>query len=106
MNTENNEIVRGDYKLDKIMNNHSTNNIIDIKVKSTKVDPKPIFESMIDAFQNCKRIQRIMLAIWNSKSSLKFENVSEHDVRKEILNLFFIRKGGILAKILKESINT
>ena len=88
------------------MNNHSTSNIIYIKVKPTKVDPKTTFESMIDGFQNCKRIQRIMLAICNSKSSLKFENVSEHDVKKEILNLFFIRKGGILAKILKESINT
>ena len=42
------------------------------------------------------------------KSSLKFENVSELDIKKEILNLSSkraAREGDILAKTLKNSIN-
>ena len=53
--------------------------------------------------------QRIKLANFHSKSSLKFNSVSELDVKKEILNLSSkkaTRKGDIPAKILKNSINT
>ena len=50
----------------------------------------------------------IKLAHFHSKSSLKFNSVSELDVKKEILNLSSkkaTRKGDIPAKILKNSIN-
>ena len=48
------------------------------------------------------------MANFHSKSSLKFNSVSELDVKKEILNLSSkkaTRKGDIPAKILKNSIN-
>ena len=48
------------------------------------------------------------MANFHSKSSLKFNSVSEHDVKKEILNSSSTkatRKGDIPAKILKNSIN-
>ena len=50
----------------------------------------------------------IKLANFHSKSSLKFNSVSELDVKKEILNLSSkkaTRKDDIPAKILKNSIN-
>ena len=53
-------------------------------------------------------VQRIKLAYFHSKSSLKFNSVSELDVKKEILNLSSkkaTKKGDTPAKILKNSIN-
>ena len=50
----------------------------------------------------------IILYIIHSKSSLKFNAVSELDVKKEILNLSSkkaTRKGDIPAKLLKTSVN-
>ena len=70
MAAENNEIVREVEKLAKIINDHFTNIIIYLKVKPTKNGPKPIFESIIDSFQNSKSIQRIMLAMFNPKSPI------------------------------------
>ena len=49
-----------------------------------------------------------MLANFHAKSSPKFENVSEFDVKKKILNLFSKkahRKGDTLAKTLKRRLN-
>ena len=63
---------------------------------------------MINTFQNHESVQRIKLANFHSKSSLKFNSVSELDIKKEILNLSSkkaTRKGDIPAKILKNSIN-
>ena len=48
------------------------------------------------------------MANFYSKSRLKFNSVSQLDIKKEILNLSFkkaTRKGDIPAKILKNSIN-
>ena len=87
-------------------------NIINItthlRLKPTKTDPKANLKSIIDTFQNYESVQRIKLANFHSKSSLKFNSVSELDVKKEILNLSSkkaTRKGDIPAKILKNSIN-
>ena len=63
---------------------------------------------MINTFQNHESVQKIKLANFHSKSSLKFNSVSELDIKKEILNLSSkkaTRKGDIPAKILKNTIN-
>ena len=64
-------------------------------------------ESITDTFQNHEIVQRIKLANFDSKSSSKFNSVSELDVKKEILNLSSkraTRKSDIPPKILKNSI--
>ena len=107
MLVENNEIVREEEIIAKIMNNYFTNITTHLKLKPTKIDPKANLESIIDTFQNHESVQRIKLANFQSKSSLKFDSVSELGVKKEILNLPSIkvtRKGDIPAKILKSSI--
>ena len=77
-----------------------------LKLKPTKIDPKANLENIIDTFQNHESVQRIKLANFHSKSSLKFNIVSELDVKKEILSSKkATRKGDIPAKILKNSIN-
>ena len=104
---EDNEIVREEEIIANIMNNYFTN-ITHLKLKPTKIDSKANLESIIDTFQNHEIVQRIKLANFHSKSSLKFKSVSELDVKKEILNLSSTkatRKGDIPAKIPKNSIN-
>ena len=74
----------------------------------TQTPPNIYLESIRDTFQNHESVQRSKLESFHSKSSLKFNSVSELDVKKEILNLSFkkaTRKGDIPAKILKNSIN-
>ena len=69
---------------------------------------KANLESIIDTSQNHESVPRIKLANFHSKSSLKFNCVSELDVKKEILNLSSkkgTRKGDIPAKMLINSIN-
>ena len=88
--------------------NYFTNITPHLKLKPTKIYSKANLESIIDTFQNHKSVQRTKLTNFHSKSSLKFSSVSELDVKKEILNLpskKATRKGDILAKILKNSIN-
>ena len=107
MLVEDNGIVRNE-EIASIMNNYFTNITTHIKLKPTKIDPKANLESIIDTFQNHESVQRIKLANFHSKSSLKFNSVSELDVKKEILNLSSkkaTRKGDIPAKMLKNSIN-
>ena len=109
MLVEDNKIVREEEIIANIMNNYFTNITTHLKLKPTKIDPKANLESIIDTFQNHESVQRIKLANFHSKSSLKFNSVSELDVKKEILNLSSkkaTRKGDIPAKILKNSINT
>ena len=109
MLVENNEIVREEEIIANIMNNYFTNITTYLKIKPTEIDPKANLESIIDIFQNHESVQRIKLANFHSKSSLKFTSISELDVKKEILNLSSknaTRKGDIPAKILKNSINT
>ena len=75
-----------------------TNVTTHLKLKPTKTDPKLNLESIIDTFQNHESVQRIKLANFHSKSSLKFNSVSELDIKKEILNLSSkkaIRKGDV-----------
>ena len=91
-----------------IMNNYFTIITTHLKLKPTKIDLKANLGSIIDTFQNHESVQRIKVANFHSKSSLKFKSVSELDVKKEILNLSSktaTRKGDIPAKILKNSIN-
>ena len=57
MLVENNEIVREEEIIAKIMNNYFTNITTYLNLKPTKIDPKANLESMIDTFQN----HRIML---------------------------------------------
>ena len=80
------------------MNNYFANITIHLKLKPTKFDPKENLESTIDTFQNHESVHRIKLANFHSKSSLKFNSVSELDIKKEILNLSSkkaIRKGDV-----------
>ena len=109
MLVEDNGIVRNEEIIANIMNNYFTNITTHLKLKPTKIDSKANLESIIDTFQNYESVQRIKLANFHSESSLKFNSVSELDVKKEILNLSSkkaIRKGNVPAKILKNSINT
>ena len=106
---EDNGIVRNEEIIANIMNSYFTNITTHLKLKPTKIDPKTNLESIIDTFQNHESVQRIQLANFHSKSSLKFNSVSELDFKKEILHLSSkkaTRKGDIPAKILKNSINT
>ena len=109
MLVENSEIVREEELIANIMNNYFTNITTHLNVQPTKIGLKSNLESIIDAFENHESVQRIKLSNYHSKSSLKFNGVSELDVKKEILNLSSkkaTRKGDILAKILKNGINT
>ena len=108
MLVEDKEIVHEEEIIANIMNNYFANITTHLKLKPTKTDPKSNLESLIDTFQNHESVQRIKLANFHFKSSLKFNSVSELDVKKEILNLSSkkpTRKGDILVKILKNSIN-
>ena len=84
---ENNEIVREEEIIANIMNNYFTNITTHLKLKPIKTDPKTNLDSIIDTFQNHESVQRIWLANFHSKSSLKFNSISKLDVKKEILNL-------------------
>ena len=108
LNTNNMMLVEEEEIIANIKNNYVTNITTHLNLKSTQIDSKANLESIIDTFQNHESVQRIKLANLHSKSSLKFNSVSEHDVKKEILNLSFkkaTRKGDILVNILKASIN-
>ena len=107
MLVEDNEIVREEEIIANIMNNYFTNITTLLKLKPTKIDSKANLESIIDTFQNHESVQRIKLANFHTKSSLKCNSVSEIDIKKEILNLSSkkaTRKGDIPSKILKNSI--
>ena len=71
-----------------IMNNYFANITTQLKLKSTKIDPKADLESIIHTFQNHKSPQRIEVANFHSKSSLKLNSVSELDIKKEILKYY------------------
>ena len=81
MLVEDNEIVREEEIIANIMNNYFTNITTHLKLKPTKIDPKANLESIIDTFQNHESVQRIKLANFHSKSSLKFNSISKLDVR-------------------------
>ena len=103
-----NEIIRMEEIIENIMNNCLTNVTTHLKLKPTKTDPKLNLESIIDTFQNHESVQRIKLANFHCKSSLRFNSVSELDIKKEILNLSSrkaTRKGDIPVKILKNGVN-
>ena len=104
MLVEDNKIVREEEIIANIMNNYFTNITTHLKLKPTKIDPKANLESITDTFQNHESVQRIKLANFPSESSLKFNSVSELDVKKEIFNLSS-KKVDIPANILKISIN-
>ena len=78
MLAEDNEIVREEEIIANTMNNNFTN----ITTHHSKANLK----SMIDTFQNHESVQRIKLANFHCKSSLKYNIVRELDVKKEILN--------------------
>ena len=64
--------------------------------------------NILDAFRNCKNVQRIKLANFHSYSTLDFLKFTECEVRKEILNLSFrkaTKNGNIPAKILKKNVD-
>ena len=108
MLVEDKEIVVEEEIIANIKNNYVTNITIHLNLKSSKIDLKANLESTIDTFQYHESVQRIKLANLHSKSGLKFNSVSEHDIKKEILNLSYkkaTRKADIPVKILKTSIN-
>ena len=62
----------------------------------------------MDAFRNCKNVQRIKLVNFHSYSTLDFLKFTKCEVRKEILNLSFrkaTKNGNIPAKILKKNVD-
>ena len=83
MLVEDNKIKRGAEIIKNIMNNYFTNITTHLKLKATKIDPKANLESIIDTFQDHESVQRIKLANFHSKSSLKFNSVSKLDSRKK-----------------------
>ena len=108
MLVEDNEIVCEEEIIANIMNNYFTDITTHLKLKPTKIDPKANIESIIDTFQNYESVQRIKLANFHSKSSIKYNSISELYVKKEILNLpskKATRKGDTPAKILKNSVS-
>ena len=109
MLVKNNQIVREEEIMASIMNNYFTNITTHLKIKPTKIAPKSNLGSIIDSFENHESVQKIKLSNFHSKSSLKFNSVSELDVKRGILNLSSKkanRKGDIPAKIPKNGINT
>ena len=84
MLVEENEVVRKEEIIANIKNNYFTTITTHLKLKPTKTDPKAHLESIIDTFHNHESVQRIKLANFHSKSSLKFNSVTELDVKKEI----------------------
>ena len=108
MLVENNEIVREEEIMADIINNYFTNITTHLKLTPTKIDPKANLESIINTLKNNESVQRIKVANVHSKSSLRFNIVSELDVKKKMLNLYSkkaTRKDDIPANILKNSIN-
>ena len=108
MLVENKETARKEEIIANITKNYFTNITTHQKLKSPKIDPKANLESIINTFQNHESVQSTKLVYFHSKSSLKFNSVSEIDVKKECLNLSSkkaTRKGNIPANILKNSIN-
>ena len=104
----NDEIVREEEIIANIMNSYFTNITTHLKLKSTKIDTKANLEILINTFQNHESFQRIKLANFDFKSSLKVDSVRELDVKREILNLpskKASKKGDIPGKILKNSTN-
>ena len=87
MLVENNEIVREEEIMADIINNYFTNITTHLKLTPTKIDPKANLESIINTLKNNESVQRIKVANVHSKSSLKFNTVSELDVKKKMLNL-------------------
>ena len=85
MLAEDNEIVREEEIKANTMNNHFTNITTHLKLKTTKIDSKANLKSIIDTFQNHVSVQRITLANFHCKSSLKF-NIVKLDVKKKDLN--------------------
>ena len=86
MFAEDNEIVREEEIIANTMNNNFTNITTHLKLKTTQIDSKANLKSMIGTFQNHESVERIKLANFHCKSSLKYNIVSELDVKKEILN--------------------
>ena len=66
---ENNEIVRKEEIIAKIMNIYFTNITTHLKLKHSKMDPKANLENIIDTFQNYESVQRIKLTNFHAKSS-------------------------------------
>ena len=83
MLVQDNEIVLEQEIIASIMNNYFTNITTHLKLKPTKIDPKANLESIIDTFQNHESVQRIKLANFHSRSSLKFNSVTNLTLRKK-----------------------
>ena len=88
MLVEDNKIVCEEEIIANIMSSYFKNIITHLKLKPTKTDLKVNLESIIDTFRNHESVQRIKLANFHFKTSLKFNSVSELDVKKEILNSY------------------
>ena len=74
MFVENNEIVREEEIIANIMSNYFTNITTHLKLKPTKINAKMNLESIINTFQNHESGQRMKLANFHSKSSLKLNS--------------------------------
>ena len=105
---EGNEIVNDDGKIAAIMNRYFTNITKHMNFKANKIRYREELVSILDTFKNHKSVQRIKLANFHSYSTLNFSNVTESEVRKEILDLstkMATENGDIPAKILKKSVD-
>ena len=108
MPVEGNEIVSDDGKIATTMNMYFTNITKHMNLKANKISHQEELVNLLGTFKNHMGVQRIKSANCHSYSTLNFSNVTESEVRKEILNLSSkkaTKNGDVPAKILKKSVD-
>ena len=83
---EGNEIVN-DRKIATIIYRYFTNITKHLNLKANKINHLEELVNILDTFKNHKSVERIKLA--NFHCTLSFSKVTESELRKEILKLFF-----------------
>ena len=86
------------------MNNYFTCITSHLNLKPNQINPS----ENLTTIKNHQSIQRIKLANFHHRQSFNFQYVCVKEVKKELMNLSskkVTRKGDILAKILKDSLN-
>ena len=69
------------------MNRHFTNITEHMKLTTNKISHPEELVNIWDTLKNHKSVPRIKLAIFHSKSTLKFSKVSENEVKKKNIEL-------------------
>ena len=85
---EGNEIIN-DRKIATIIYRYFTNITKHLNLKANKINHLEELVNILDTFKNHKSVERIKLANFHCYSTLSFSKVTESELRKEILKLFF-----------------